>query len=260
MSRTIRALGFLLLILAAVVAPVYAQDAEFRLHAQRNFGYSSGSDIRGSFTLSIYGDEKTIQSVRFLMDGSEIATATKAPFIYRFQTAQYADGWHDLSADVKTVDGRLVSTPVLRLHFVTAAEESVTMRRILIPLVGGILLVMAVGILAQFLVLRRHPERLAPGAERVYGLKGGAICPRCGRAYPIHFWSVNLLGSYFDRCDYCGKWAVVRSRSRAELDAAVATERAAAEQSEHALYANGEDAEGEAERQKKLLDDSKYTE
>ncbi len=259
MTKLVRSIlfGFLFLALAA---PVFAQDAEFRVHAQREFGYQKGGEVRGNFALTVTGSPETIQSVTYLLDGQQMATVSAAPFKYSFRTYDYPDGVHQLSAVVTTKDNRQVTTPAVSINFLSSQQESESMKNIIIPLVGGLLLVILVAAGGQYLVTRRSGhEHLAPGAERHYGLKGGAICPRGGRACAIHFWSLNLLTSYFDRCDYCGRWGIVRARSRAELDAAVQAEAAAAQASESSLP-GVQAAETEEERLRKMMDESKYVE
>jgi Bacterial Ig domain len=257
MSKFIRftLFSFLFLFLAA---PVFAQSAEFQIHARRDFGYGNGADVRGNFSLTILGDQANIRSVTYLIDGSTMGTASAAPFKLSFVTGSYPAGVHALSAVVDTVDGRQVTTPTVRLNFLSAGQESQQMQRTIFPLLGSVFGVILLILALQVLVMRRSGPP-APGSTRNYGLKGGAICPRCGRAFAIHFFSINLIGGYFDRCDYCGKWAFVRSRSRAELDAAERAELSAAQASETSLPA-AQGAQTEEERLKKMLDDSKFSE
>lgn len=119
---------------------------------------------------------------------------------------------------------------------------------------GGVLLLILIGISTQFLVMRgRKPSTLPLGASRRYGLKGGGICPRCKRAFSLHWWSPNLITSVYDRCDFCGKWSVIRPASRAELNAAIAAELAEA-QPEQPIR-----EKSDKERLKDLLDDSRYS-
>jgi hypothetical protein len=249
---------FFAFILLALTTPVAAQDAEYRIHARREFGYGNGGNVRGNFSLNIVGNPDTIQSVTYLLDGKEMAMVSEPPYKFSFRTSDYPDGWHALSAVVSTKDNRKITTPEVTLNFLSKEQEGQSMQKIFIPLLGGILLITLLGVGAQYLMFRRGgQDRLAPGAARNYGLKGGTICPRCGRAYGIHFWSVNLIGGYFDHCDYCGKWAFVRSRSRAELDAAVRAEVVAAQASETSLPAV-QAKETEEERLRRMMDESKY--
>ncbi|RPJ50877.1 MAG: hypothetical protein EHM21_04025 [Chloroflexi bacterium] len=260
MSKHTRLFVFLF-IFFALAAPVFAQDAEFRLQTRREFGYGSGSDVRGNFALTIFGNQETIQSVTYLLDGNEMGTVTEPPFKFQFTTSSYPDGAHALTAVVITRDNREVITPQVRLNFISRDQESQSVQRILFPLLGVVLAITVIGVAGQYWLMRRGGnDHLAPGAPRSYGLKGGTICPRCKRAYGVHFWSINLIGGYFDRCDYCGKWAFVRSRSRAELDAAVRAEVAAAAASETSLPAVQNGAETDDERLRKMMDESRYVE
>lgn len=242
--------------LAALAQPAAAQDQdeEFRVNVRRNFGLSSGSQIRGTFTVSISGPEDQIERVTFLIDGEEMAQVDAAPFNYKFQTDNYGFGWHEISALVITRDGRELRPTARRFEFVSPEAEMEVIRRILVPLGVGVVALMAVGVVIQFLVLRNTPaSKLAPGAPRKYGLKGGAICPRCGRPYPIHWWSTNLGVRYFDRCDFCGKWALVRSMSPSALRAAEQAELESAQMAEAAPALDPE------EEMRRRLDESRYT-
>jgi len=93
-------------------------------------------------------------------------------------------------------------------------------------LVGAIMLLATLGPLALER-LGGRPRRPA-GARRDYGLLGGAICPKCGRPFGLHWWAPNLIGSKFDRCSHCGRWSVVGRASHEALAAAEAAEEAAA--------------------------------
>ena len=81
-----------------------AQQDEYRLNVNRTFGYGNGSDIRGTFTLSIAGPGD-ILSVKYLIDDQVIAETTGDALSYTFQTSQYPDGWHNLSAVTKNTNG-----------------------------------------------------------------------------------------------------------------------------------------------------------
>lgn len=248
-----------IMLLLALPAAVQAQSSddipEYLLHMRRDFGYGSNYDVRGNFTITVQGPEGTIQSVTFYMDGQEIAQATAEPFKYSFNTNNYPPGWHDLTAVVETVDGRVIETRPVRKNFLTAEQESEALKRLLLPIGGIVALLMLIGVGSQFLLLR-DPKRTAPGAPRNYGIKGGTICPRCERPYPIHIWSINLIGGYLDRCDYCGKWAFVRRRSLADLKAAEEAELLAAKSGESILPGAG--ARSEEEHLQKMIEESRY--
>ena len=256
MKRIFRIIAVLALLFAAPTA-VLAQDAEYRLDLNRDFGYGAGSNIRGSFTNRVVGPTENIASVTYVIDDQVMGEVTEPPFAFKYHTDTYTPGWHEMTAVVVTTDGREVVTPPVTVNLLSAQSESQAMQRIFIPLgiLFGIIAILGIG--SQFLIMRRSNGPPQPGAPRKYGLKGGTICPRCGRAYPIHFFSINLIGGYVDRCEFCGKVAFVRARSRAELDAAVAAEAAAADAGERSLPGLQTEL-SEEERAKKLLDDSRY--
>ena len=248
----------LVTLILGLPSAAFAQQVEYRLDVNRDFGYGAGSDIRGSFSNRIHGPEENIASVTYMLDDQVMAVVDEAPFVFKYHTDSYPAGWHEMTAVVTTKDGREVVTPVVRVNLLDSATQNESMQRVLIPLLAIVLGVSVIGIGFQFLAMRRSGTPAA-GAPRKYGLKGGTICPRCKRAYPIHFLSINLIGGYLDRCDYCGKVAFVRSKSRAELEAAEASERAALSDSEYSLPGAQTELSDE-ERARKLLDDSRYTE
>lgn len=259
MKRLLR-LFMLLFVILALAAPVMAQTPtpQYTLHSRRLFGYGGFSgDVSGTFQFSVNGPADTIQSVTYQIDGQPMATVSQSPFNLEFQTGSYPNGWHQFTALVATRDGRQVTTPAIALNFLSAEQKGSSLTKILLPLFGGIAAVFLLMMGIQVLILRRNPGRLAPGAHRNYGLKGGTICPRCGRPFPIHLWSLNLIGSVLDRCDYCGRVGIFSRRSPADLQAAEAAEVAGAQTSETSLPGAAE--ETEEERLRKMLEESKYT-
>jgi hypothetical protein len=125
----------------------------------------------------------------------------------------------------------------------------------MIPMLGGVFLLVVVMLGVQMLIGRKKPlTQLPSGAPRSYGAAGGAICRRCQRPFALHWWAVNLgLSAKFDRYDYCGKWGVVRRASLGELRAAEQAENAAATPQPLARAKTDED------HLKDLLDNSRYT-
>ncbi len=244
----------LTVLILIILLPFQTQGEEYRLGVSKSFGYNNGERIRGSFKLEIIGDEAQIASVSFRVDGQEIVLVNAAPFKASLDTNAYPAGAHLLSAVVTTRDGRSINTPERTFRFLSADEESVDMRALLGPMLGLIAAIFVIGILSQTVLMRRRkPLDLAPGAARHYGLKGGSICPRCKRPFGLHFWSINLAVGVYDRCDFCGKWALYRRRSSTELAAAEAAEAVA-------LQTRPQTAEkSEEEKLREMLDQSKYT-
>ena len=243
-----------LIVCFAGIHSAQAQQDDYRLNVRRTFGYGNGSDIRGTFTISIVGPGN-VSTVKYMIDDQLIAETTSAPFSYSFQTTQFPSGWHDLSAIIETNQGLILTTPVRRFNFVTAEQESSGMAGIIIPLLGGIVLVV-IGVVAfQSIVFRKKPLSTLPlGASRNYGMRGGTICPQCHRPYAIHWWALNIgFRNRFDRCDFCGKWSVVHPLGRAELSAAESAELEQAQDSPH------NSAKTEQDRLKEMVDQSRYT-
>jgi len=226
----------------------------YRLVVNKTLGYNNGSQIRGQFSAEVVGDLSAVQSVEFLADGQVFTEVKNAPFKTSFNTADFSIGWHALSAKIVRSDGSSLSTPERRFEFVSVEAEAAFFRNVVFPFLIGVFGLVFVGIAAQFLGMRaRKPLNLPLGAQRSFGLKGGGICPRCQRAFSLHWWSANLLTAVYDRCDFCGRWGVVKIASRAELEAAIAAELAAA-QPEQPIRPKSEE-----ERLKEILDDSRFS-
>ncbi len=83
-----------------------------------------------------------------------------------------------------------------------------------------------------------------------YGLAGGAICPRCKRAFARDALSPNLLVGKLCRCPHCGKWSILPRATPAALAEAEAANRAAPEPAAPTLT--------EEERLRRQIDASKY--
>jgi hypothetical protein len=242
-----------LIFLGLIFLPGYSQSDEYSLNIRRNFGYSSGSQIKGNFTIDILGPAN-IKSVRYLIDGKVMADLAQSPFGFQFETTNYPYGTHELSAAIITSDGRQLTTKSRTYVFVTPEQESQAVTGIIFPILGLVVLFTVGGIGIQLLVLRRHPVKdLPPGTPRNYGFTGGTVCPRCHRPYPMHIWAVKLGFSKYDRCDFCGKWALVRSMKIADLRVAEQAEQAALSAEPNVIQKT------EEEKLKEILEKSRYT-
>lgn len=251
--RNILISALLYLCLATSTAQAF-QVEDVRLNVRRSFGYSSGNQIRGTFSMDIIGNVN-IQLVKYYIDDQLIGEVSKSPFGISFQTTSYANGWHDLSAVVMTSDNRALKTIPRRFEFVSSEAEGQAVSSMLFPLLGGIAAVMILGTALQiFLFQKKGLNKLPPGAPRKYGWQGGTICPKCKRPFSIHMYGINLLAGKLDRCDYCGKWSVITRKSSQELAAAEANEVVMAQPS---MPIEGK---SQSEKMKDLIEDSKYLE
>jgi hypothetical protein len=241
-------------LLLALFTTTLAQSEDYRLNLHRTFGYSSGSQIRGSFSMDVVGPG-TLKSVTYRIDGKDMGMVDAAPFSLAFQTSQYPAGWHELSAVVETTDGKRFTTVSRRFEFATSEQEASTVTSLILPIFGGIILVLVIGMGIQFFFLRnRSGVQMPLGAQRNYGIIGGGVCPQCHRAYPLHWWAPNLgFRMKFDRCIFCGKWSIIKVLSHSELAAAESAELQMAQPAQ--TFSN----KTEEERLKEMIEKSKYS-
>ena len=118
---------------------------------------------------------------------------------------------------------------------------------------GGILLVWFLVRGSQFL-FTKSKANIPPGTPRDYGLAGGSVCPRCHRTIGLGLMAMKLgFGTKLVRCEFCGKWSVVRRLSLDELLAAEAAELTDVQPSPPIQE------KSEAEKLEELVDQSRYT-
>lgn len=207
---------FLVLIQMLPLLHTHAQEPIFRLNVHKTFGFNSGAQIRGRFSLSVIGDGEIV-AVTYLLDGQSIGIVDSPPFDLSVNTTDYPVGRHAFRALVETKDGRMTETETREFEFVTAEGEAAAIQRIIIPLFLGIFLLIAIIAGVQILIYGKKPHS-GRGTARRYGWKGGAICPHCHRPYALHWWSLNLVNQHYDRCEYCGMWGLVKAAGQEELE------------------------------------------
>jgi hypothetical protein len=252
--KTLRSIWMGVLLALVCVTPVMAQAA-LSLDVSKTFGYNLGNQIRGTFSMKASGPAD-LQSVTFLIDGQPVGKAEAAPFAIQFQTASYTVGMHELSATGTTASGQTLTSPVKNFEFISAQTEQSGMAKIVVPLLGLIGGIFVVMMLFQFVLFRgRKREPVALGTQRNYGIRGGAICPRCGRPTPIHWSAMNMgIMTKMDFCDNCGRYGLLRPRPLAELRRAEQAELADAQTAVAIPEPTAED------KLKQQLDSSRYEE
>jgi hypothetical protein len=182
-----------------------------------------------------------------------MAEDAEAPFQVRFDTGSYPLGDHTFTAAGFTGDDQELQASPLTVRFVTAAQGGQRALTIVIPLLVVVFGAMLLSFVVPVLLSRGKKLETPLGAERRYGVAGGAICPRCGRPFPMHLFAPNLtpLGR-LERCPYCGKFGLMRRSSIQDLRRAEAAERSM-------VGSNGPaPALSEEERLRKELDESKF--
>ncbi len=243
-------LTFLIALIFPLAALAQGEET-LSLRLSRDFGYSSGSgDIQGNFSMKATGPDD-LARVEFYIDETMIADDSEAPFRVAFTTDSYPQGIHTMAAVGYTSDGRELRSNEIRANFVSAADSQDAMKKIMIPMLGLVFGIMVISFAASFITGRKL-KALPPGTPRKYGFAGGAICPRCQRPFPLRVLGMNMLAGKLDRCPYCGKWGIHRSRSLDDLRAAEAAE-IERDKAEGTLP-----EESEEEKLRKQLDSSRY--
>jgi hypothetical protein len=121
-------------------------------------------------------------------------------------------------------------------------------------ILGAILLVY-VGIRVAHLFTSGSKIRsdIAPGSERNYGIAGGTICPKCHRPFRLNFTAIKLgFGYKYARCEFCGKWSLVRRASMDQLREAEQAEIADAQPAQPVHN------KSESKKLDEMVDDSRF--
>ena len=242
-------------ILTAISATLtYAQSTtQLQLGLSRDFGYGGfGGDIQGLFTIRVKNPPSDLQRVVFYLDATEMGEVTASPFSLQFNTDSYALGAHTLSAIGYTTDGTQLTSDTIQVQFVPASATTQTILKIVLPIIGIILIIGIASVVIPLITSKGKLSNLPLGAQRNYGIGGGAICPKCGRPFPLRLWWIHIGFSRIDRCPFCGKWSFIRRSSQAELREAEAAEVSQAK--------SGPSVSGETEEDKlkKAIDDSRF--
>jgi len=227
---------------SSFVSVVAAQDdaSAIRLRLRRDFGYGSGAQIQGRFSMIVDGAED-IERVTFYIDDQLIGEDVEAPFRLRFNTGDYDLGWHSLRSAGFTADGRELASNMLQRQFVSGSTSTYVVVAVVVLLLAFRLI--------SYLVTRDKKQ----GAKKGYGIYGGAVCPRCGRPFSRHLWAPNLIAGKLDRCPHCGKWHFA---TRATPQMLASAERVADELDAEAGVDTREPDEDELLR--KRLDESRF--
>lgn len=234
------------------VASAQGQADGFTITMSRDFGYGGAGEIQGLFSIHVNQAPEDLARVEFFIDTTRIGEDSQAPFAFQFNTDNYPAGQREIYAIGYTQGGSELTSNKIHIVFISAEEIPAKTLRLVGPILGVVLLAVALGFIIPMLLDRRRGPT-APGTQRNYGFKGGTICPRCNRPYVRHLFSINMgFSGQLDHCPHCGKWAVVRRKSLEELRRAEQAELAAANE---APQINGETEE---EKLRKELEDSRY--
>ncbi len=215
-------LSSLLIILCATM-PALAQDSqpELTFGLRKDFGFALGGRFQGSLSLRAQGPDDLVE-VTYLIDGEVLGTSSQPPFRVPFNTASYPAGSHQLSAIGITASGRQLHGLARQVVFISAESAWGETQDLVIPLIGGILVLIVVGTLLASFSGRRGGKAFRLGT---YGPAGGAVCRRCRLPFSRRVLAPNLLVGKLERCPHCGQWGVLPRASRLDLERAEARYR-----------------------------------
>lgn len=148
--------------------------------------------------MTVTGPDDLVR-VEFYIDNTMIGEDTESRYNFQFRTDDYPLGLHDLYAIGYTSDGQELPSRVLTGNFVSAGGGWGAVSNIILP-VAIALLVLVLTVIVPAITMRGKLEQLPLGAERAYGFRGGAICPKCHRPFAMHLWGLNLGLGRYDRC------------------------------------------------------------
>jgi hypothetical protein len=238
-----------LLLCALLVLPASAQEGgeeeQLQLNFNRDFGYGGfGGEIQGRFSLKVAAPENLVQ-VEYFLDGERVFQGTEHPFRWQFNTANFPEGRHTFSAVGYRADGSQLTAPEFTRIFLSSDQAWSQTGDLLVPMLILFGVVALLGVLGPVLLGRRKKFTLG-----VYGMAGGAVCPRCTFPYARNMLSPNLLVGKLERCPHCGKWAIVPAASSIDLEVA------------EARYTNEDQGtlqpESQEDKLRQILEDSRY--
>jgi hypothetical protein len=203
------------LLVFGVVRPTLANGDELQLRMYRDWGYAGFEhDIEGYFSLIAEGPAD-LSRVDFYVGDDLIFSDAQSPFRVQFHTRDFAPGENTIYAVGFTNDGATLRSNEFVRIFLSADEAKQKTIELIGPILAFVAILFAISIIVQFLP-RGNPQL------GKYGLSGGAVCPKCGLPFPIHFFSFHAGWNKYERCPHCGKWSWVRRAKPEDLRAAEA--------------------------------------
>jgi hypothetical protein len=240
-------LPVLLLTALLCAPPAQAQDGEPTLSFRLNkiFGYALGSDIQGSFNVSV--QDEGLTEITLYIDGQQVEVDDQAPFRIQFSTSDFSAGDHSIQVRGSTTEGEEVVSQTVVVNFLSTEQARTQTVDFVVPLLAVILAIMVLSSVLPALWGRRK-RAFQPGD---YGPAGGTVCARCKLPFSRNLFSANLLVGKLERCPHCGKWGLVRRASSADLEAAET--RYAATLSDGVIQQEDEQA-----HLRRMVDESRY--
>lgn len=239
----------ILTILVMFTLPVFAQEnAEtLVLDFNRDFGNGGfGGEIQGRFSLKVTSPDDVVR-VEYFMDGEPVYEGSEPPFKWQFNTANFTEGRHTFSAIGYKSDGTELQAPEFTRVFLSADQAWSETGDMIVPILVLVGIATFAGVLGPVLLRRKKVH--TPG---VYGMSGGAVCPRCTFPYSRNVLAPNMLVGKLERCPHCGKWAIV---PRASAEALQSAEERFAAENQGTIH-----VPTEAEKLQQMIEDSRFDE
>lgn len=177
-------------------------QASITLKLNRDFGFGMGGLMQGTFTLTATSTAH-LQQVDFMIDGAVIKSIHDEPFQVVIKTSDYSVGNHQFQVIGYTDSGQRIHSAFVNRRFIPGS----TTLLVVITLVGLVL----IGRSLAYWISRSNAKSADNPVE--FGYLGGALCPKCGEAFGIHWWSLRLGIRRYDRCSNCGKWSFIKKAS-----------------------------------------------
>ncbi len=251
MKKRISTFALTLLFSLVFFTSAIAQEEEpgISLKLNRDFGYGGLSgEIQGAFSLKASGPEGLVE-VQFYIDDTLIGTDDTSPYKIQFRTDLYTPGSHTFHAIGILADGTELNSNEITRNILTGDEAGKSTIKLVVIILAVVAGISVIGVVLPNMLGKKGK----PVVIGEYGLAGGAVCPRCKMPYSRHTFSPNLGLGKLERCPHCGKWAVVRRASKADLNAA--EERFRTDRQKGKVEISPED---ENESLKKALEDSRF--
>ena len=147
-----------LLVLGALLAPVAvrAEESPIRLTMQKLRGAELLGHIAGAFRLAVEAPSG-VRLVTFYVDGKAVGYATSHPFTFRFDTRDFPQGVHELTAVARFANGTATISNSISLDFRPRKWHMAV--RVSLFLYAGLLIGLCVlGGLAVHRLLRLRPR------------------------------------------------------------------------------------------------------
>lgn len=203
--KYIRVIPLLILILTSGVISVTAQQDDQKtltLKLNRDFGFGLGGFMQGTFSLRVTSPLE-MRRVDFMLDDTIIESIISEPYETTIRTSDYALGNHQFQAVGYTDSGQTLLSNMIHKQFIPGSTTTL----VVIVIVGLVL----IGRFASNLISRS--KSITKDGSIDFGFLGGTICPKCGKTFGIHWWSLRLGFRRFDRCSNCGKWSFIQRAS-----------------------------------------------